>query len=277
MTRSSLPTGLRVSLLVLAGIVVLVIAGPWFSPYACDEIDFAGTWSAAPTLVHAHWFGTDSLGRDLFVRTLCGGRISLLVGGVSTLVSLLVGVTWGAIAGHAGGRLDSLMMRIVDVLYALPFMFFVIVLMVLFGRHLLLMFVAIGAVNWLDMARVVRGQTLALRSRDFIAAAQLAGLSDRQIIARHVVPNLLGVVAVYAAVTLPQVILIESFLSFLGLGVQAPATSWGALVNDGARDMSITPWSLLFPALFLSGSLLLLNLVGEQLRAHFADRGGPAA
>jgi oligopeptide transport system permease protein len=277
MTRSSLPTGLRVSLLVLAGIVVLVIAGPWFSPYACDEIDFAGTWSAAPTLAHAHWFGTDSLGRDLFVRTLCGGRISLLVGGVSTLVSLLVGVAWGAIAGYAGGRLDSLMMRIVDVLYALPFMFFVIVLMVLFGRHLLLMFVAIGAVNWLDMARVVRGQTLALRSRDFIAAAQLAGLSDRQIIARHVVPNLLGVVAVYAAVTLPQVILIESFLSFLGLGVQAPATSWGALVNDGARDMAITPWSLLFPALFLSGSLLLLNLIGEQLRAHFADRGGPAA
>src|SRR3546814_8587731 len=156
-------------------------------------------------------------------------------------------------------------------------MFFVIVLMVLFGRHLLLMFVAIGAVNWLDMARVVRGQTLNLRRREFVAAAQLAGLSDAQIITRHVVPNLLGIVIVYAAVTLPQVILIESFLSFLGLGVQAPATSWGALVNDGAREMEVTPWSVLFPAIFLSGSLLLLNIIGEQLRTHFDRRGGASS
>ncbi|WP_241696300.1 ABC transporter permease subunit [Solimonas terrae] len=268
---------MRAALAALACVVALVIVGPWFSPYACDEIDFSGTWSAAPTLVHAHWFGTDSLGRDLFVRTLCGGRISLLVGAVSTLVSLLVGVACGAVAGYIGGRLDGLLMRIVDVLYALPFMFFVIVLMVLFGRHLLLMFVAIGAVNWLDMARVVRGQTLALRERDFIAAARLSGLSDLQIIRRHVVPNLFGLVAVYAAVTLPQVILIESFLSFLGLGVQAPATSWGALINDGAREMDVTPWSLLFPAAFLSVTLLLLNLLGEQLRARLSSRGGPAA
>lgn len=272
--RPTLSWSLRLSLLALAGVVVLVVAGPWFSPYTCDEIDFAGNWSAAPTLLHAHWFGTDSLGRDLFVRTLCGGRISLLVGAVSTLVSLLIGVGYGAVAGYVGGRIDNLMMRFVDVLYALPFMFFVIVLMVLFGRHLLLMFVAIGAVNWLDMARVVRGQTLSLRRREFIAAAQLSGLGDAQIIARHVVPNLFGIVIVYAAVTLPQVILIESFLSFLGLGVQAPATSWGALVNDGAREMEVTPWSLLFPAVFLSGSLLLLNIIGEQLRAHFDRRGG---
>lgn len=272
--KPKLSWGLRLSLLALAAVVVLVIAGPWFSPYACDQIDFAGEWSAAPSLAHAHWFGTDSLGRDLFVRTLCGGRISLLVGVVSTLVSLLIGVAYGAVAGYVGGRTDNLMMRFVDVLYALPFMFFVIVLMVLFGRHLLLMFVAIGAVNWLDMARVVRGQTLSLRRREFIAAAQLAGLSDSQIITRHVVPNLFGIVIVYAAVTLPQVILIESFLSFLGLGVQAPATSWGALVNDGAREMEVTPWSLLFPALFLSGSLLLLNIIGEQLRAHLDRRGG---
>lgn len=272
--KPKLSWGLRLSLLALAAVVVLVIAGPWFSPYACGQIDFAGEWSAAPSLAHAHWFGTDSLGRDLFVRTLCGGRISLLVGVVSTLVSLLIGVAYGAVAGYVGGRTDNLMMRFVDVLYALPFMFFVIVLMVLFGRHLLLMFVAIGAVNWLDMARVVRGQTLSLRRREFIAAAQLAGLSDAQIITRHVVPNLFGIVIVYAAVTLPQVILIESFLSFLGLGVQAPATSWGALVNDGAREMEVTPWSLLFPSLFLSGSLLLLNIIGEQLRAHLDRRGG---
>lgn len=265
-----------IALALLAAIVVLVIIGPWLSPYVCDEIDFAGSWSAAPSLADAHWFGTDSLGRDLFVRTMCGGRLSLLVGLVSTLVSLLVGVAYGAVAGYLGGRTDALMMRLVDVLYALPFMFFVIVLMVLFGRHLLLMFVAIGAVNWLDMARVVRGQTLALRRREFIAAATLAGLDDRQIIVRHIVPNLIGLVAVYAAVTLPQVILIESFLSFLGLGVREPATSWGALVNDGAREMMATPWSLLFPALFLSASLLLLNIVGEQLRVRFERRGGTA-
>jgi oligopeptide transport system permease protein len=254
---------------VFAALLVLVLVGPWFSPYACDEIDFAGQWSAPPSLVGLHWFGTDSLGRDLFVRTLCGGRLSLLVGLVSTLVSLAIGVLYGAVAGYAGGRVDNLMMRAVDVLYALPFMFFVIVLMVLFGRHLLLMFVAIGAVNWLDMARVVRGQTLALRQRDFVAAAQLAGLSERQIIARHIVPNLAAVVIVYAALTLPQVILIESFLSFLGLGVQEPATSWGALVNDGAREMEAAPWSLLFPAGFLTVTLLLLNVLGERLRLAF--------
>ncbi|MFT4047619.1 MAG: ABC transporter permease subunit [Solimonas sp.] len=261
---------LMIGLAALAALALVVIIGPWFSPYACDEIDFAGQWSAPPSLTGAHWFGTDSLGRDLFVRTLCGGRLSLLVGIVSTLVSLLIGVLVGAVAGYVGGRIDNLLMRAVDVLYALPFMFLVIVLMVLFGRHLLLMFVAIGAVNWLDMARVVRGQTLALRQRDFVAAARLAGLSERQIIARHIVPNLAAVVAVYAALTMPQVILIESFLGFLGLGVQAPAASWGALVNDGAREMEAAPWSLLFPAAMLTITLLLLNVVGERLRALFA-------
>ncbi|WP_028079877.1 ABC transporter permease subunit [Solimonas soli] len=261
---------LSIAVVLLAVLLVFVVVGPWFSPYACDEIDFAGDWSAPPTLAGAHWFGTDSLGRDLFVRGLCGGRLSLLVGLASTLVSLLIGVLYGAVAGYVGGRLDTLMMRGVDVLYALPFMFFVIVLMVLFGRHLLLMFVAIGAVNWLDMARVVRGQTLALRRRDFVAAAQLSGLRDRDIILRHIVPNLASTVVVYAALTLPQVILIESFLSFLGLGVQEPATSWGALVNDGAREMETAPWSLLFPATLLTATLLLLNVIGERLRLRFA-------
>jgi len=261
---------LGLAVVALGALLLLVILGPWFSPYACDEIDFAGTWSAPPSLAGAHWFGTDSLGRDLFVRSLCGGQLSLLVGIVSTLVSLLIGVLYGAVAGYVGGRVDTLMMRAVDVLYALPFMFFVIVLMVLFGRHLLLMFVAIGAVNWLDMARVVRGQTLALRERDFVAAARLSGVSDRRIIVSHIVPNLASTVVVYAALTLPQVILIESFLSFLGLGVQEPAASWGALVNDGAREMETAPWSLLFPASLLTGTLLLLNVIGERLRQHLS-------
>lgn len=264
--------GFAVAIAVLLLIVVLTLIGPALTPYGCEQIDFDGRWSAGPGLAGAHWFGTDSLGRDLFARTLCGGRLSLAVGLVSTLVSLAIGVAYGAYAGYRGGRADAWMMRAVDVLYALPFMFLVIVLMVLFGRHLLLMFVAIGAVNWLDMARVVRGQTLALREREFIAAARIMGLSDAQIIRRHIVPNLLGVVAVYAALTLPQVILIESFLSFLGLGVQEPATSWGALVNDGAREMEAAPWSLLFPALFLTVTLFCLNVIGDGLRRLFDPR-----
>lgn len=263
---------LRLAAALLAVIALLVVAGPWLSPWACDEIDFAGAWAAPPALADAHWLGTDSLGRDVFVRTLCGGRLSLLVGLVSTLVALLVGLVYGAIAGYAGGRLDALMMRAVDVLYALPFLFLVIVLTVVFGRHLLLMFVAIGAVSWLDMARVVRGQTLALRQREFVAAARLAGLSDAAIVRRHVLPNLAGLVLVYAALTLPQVILIESFLSFLGLGVPAPATSWGALIDEGAREMQLAPWSLLAPALLLALTLLLLNIAGERLRLAFDPR-----
>ncbi|HVT36035.1 MAG TPA: ABC transporter permease subunit [Nevskiaceae bacterium] len=250
----------------LALIVFLVVFGPLLSPYAYDYIDFDGQWAAPPTLRGGHLFGTDGLGRDLFARTLYGGRISLLVGLVATLVSLLIGVAWGAIAGYFGGRVDQVMMRIVDVLYALPFMFFVILLMVLFGRHLVLIFVAVGAINWLDMARIVRGQTLSLRRREFIDAAVLAGLPAAAIIRRHIVPNLLGVVAVYVTLTLPQVVLTESFLSFLGLGVQEPATSWGALVNDGAREMESSPWSLVFPATLLALTLMCFNFIGDGLR-----------
>lgn len=268
--------GFVIALIVLAAVVLLALAGPWLSPYACDEIDFNGEWSAAPGFVRAHWFGTDSLGRDLFVRSFCGGRLSLLVGLVSTLVSLVIGVTYGAIAGYRGGRLDAFMMRAVDVLYALPFMFLVIVLMVLFGRSPVLMFVAIGAVNWLDMARVVRGQTMALRQREFVDAARVMGLSDTQIIIRHILPNLAGVVAVYAALTIPQVILIESFLSFLGLGIREPATSWGALINDGAREMESAPWSLIFPALLLVTTLLSFNVIGDGLRRVFDPRASDA-
>lgn len=255
-----------ISLVVLLLMTALILIGPWFSPWAYDYIDFDGDWRAPPQAEGLHLFGTDNLGRDLFARTLIGGRISLMVGIVSTFVSLLIGVSYGAVAGYFGGRVDSLMMRAVDILYALPFMFLVILLMVLFGRHLVLIFVAIGAINWLDMARIVRGQTLALRNREFVMAARAAGVRNAVIIRRHIVPNLLGVVAVYVTLTIPQVILVESFLSFLGLGVQEPATSWGALVNEGARDMAAAPWGLAFPAAFLALTLFCFNFLGDGLR-----------
>jgi oligopeptide transport system permease protein len=244
---------------------VLVIVGPWFSPHAFDFTDFASI-STPPNLGSGHPFGTDTLGRDLFVRTLYGGRVSLLVGIVATAVSLVIGVAYGAIAGYFGGRLDAVLMRVVDILYAMPFMFFVILLMVFFGRNILLIFVAIGAVNWLDMARIVRGQTLSLKRREFVEAAEAQGVGAFAIIRRHVVPNLLGVVAVYVTLTIPQVILIESFLSFLGLGVQEPMTSWGALVHDGAAELESAPWILIFPAAFLAVTLFCFNFVGDGMR-----------
>jgi len=260
------------SLVVLGLVALLCVAGPWLAPHGAEALDFASV-AAPPSLEGGHWFGTDNVGRDLFARTLEGGRASLLVGVLATLVSVVIGVAWGAVAGYCGGRVDALMMRAVDVLYALPFMFLVILLMALFGRHFVLVFVAIGAINWLDMARIVRGQTLALRRREFVDAARLAGLPPLAIVRAHIVPNLLGVVVVYATLTVPQVILVESFLSFLGLGVQEPATSWGVLVNDGAADMEVAPWALLFPAGFLAVTLLCLNFLGDALR-DVLDVGG---
>ncbi len=250
---------------ILAIIAFLVIFAPWMSPYAYDQTHWDKV-SIAPSLSEGHLFGTDALGRDLFVRTLHGGRISLMVGLAATLVSLLIGVAWGATAGYLGGRIDNLMMRIVDILYAMPFIFFVILLMVMFGRNIFLIFIAIGAINWLDMARIVRGQTLSLKRKEFVEAAQAAGVSTFSIIRRHIVPNLLGVVMVYVTLTIPQVILVESFLSFLGLGVQEPSTSWGALVNDGAQEMENAPWMLIFPALFLAVTLFCFNFIGDGLR-----------
>jgi oligopeptide transport system permease protein len=252
--------------LVGLGLVALAcVAGPWLAPHSAEALDFANV-AAAPSLDSGHWFGTDNVGRDLFARTLEGGRTSLLVGLLATLVSVAIGVAWGAIAGYFGGRVDALMMRAVDILYALPFMFLVILLMALFGRHFALVFVAIGAINWLDMARIVRGQTLALRRREFVDAARLGGVPPLAIVRAHIVPNLLGVVVACATLTVPQVILVESFLSFLGLGVQEPATSWGVLVNDGAADMEVAPWALLFPAAFLFVTLACLNVLGDALR-----------
>jgi oligopeptide transport system permease protein len=254
-----------VALGVLALMAVLVLLGPLLVPWSFDYTDWDNV-SVPPSLTTSHWFGTDALGRDLFVRTLYGGRISLLVGLVATAVSLIIGITYGAVAGYFGGRVDQVMMRIVDILYALPFMFLVILLMVLFGRNILLIFVAIGAINWLDMARIVRGQALSLRRREFVDAARAGGVPTARIIRRHIVPNLLGVVIVYATLTVPQVILVESFLSFLGLGVQEPMTSWGALVNEGSQELENAPWSLLFPAVFLAATLFCFNFLGDGLR-----------
>ncbi|MDX1624996.1 MAG: ABC transporter permease subunit [Wenzhouxiangellaceae bacterium] len=246
-------------------IVLLVTFGPMLNPWD-HEIPDWDHYSTPPSLETGHVLGTDALGRDMFERVMIGGRISLLVGLIATLVSLVIGVTYGAIAGHLGGRIDNWMMRAVDAIYALPFMFFVILLMVVFGRNIFLIFVAIGAVNWLDMARIVRGQTLSLKNKDFIEAARASGATEMQVIIHHIVPNLLGVVAVYVSLTIPQVILVESFLSFLGLGVQEPLTSWGALVNEGAQELETAPWSLLFPAAFLAATLFAFNFLGDGLR-----------
>lgn len=249
-------------------VIALVIFAPFISPYDSEFIDWENM-SIPPDFATSHYFGTDMMGRDLFVRTLQGGRISLLVGFVATIVSLIIGVSYGAIAGFYGGKIDSTMMRIVDILYALPFMFIVIVLMVLFGQHLFLIFAAIGGYIWLDMARIVRGQTLSLKKTEFVEAAFAIGACNNTIIFKHIVPNLFGIVIVYITLTIPQVILVESFLSFLGLGVQEPLTSWGALVNEGAQDMEIAPWSLLFPASFLALTLFCFNFIGDGLRDAF--------
>ena len=254
-----------VSGIIMFIMLLLVVIGPVLLPWEADFTDWDNT-SSPPSLETGHWFGTDAVGRDILVRTLEGGRISLLVGLVATLVSLVIGVSYGAVAGYYGGMTDRVMMRVVDIIYALPFMFFVILLMVVFGRHIVLIFVAIGAVNWLDMARIVRGQTLSLKNTEYVEAARACGVDHRAIILRHIIPNLLGVVMVYVTLTIPQVILVESLLSFLGLGVQEPMSSWGALVNDGAQDMESAPWTLVFPAAFLAVTLYCFNYIGDGMR-----------
>ena len=254
-----------VSMVLLTIIVILAVIGPYFNPNTYDSLDW-NFFGAAPTFANGHWFGTDLVGRDIFARTLYGARISLLVGVIATGVALIIGVTYGSIAGYLGGKVDEIMMRIVDVIYSLPFMFFVILLMVVFGKNIILIFVAIGAVEWLTMARIVRGQTLSLKNREFIEAARASGVSDLKIIATHIVPNVMGPVIVYITLTIPQVILAESFLSFLGLGVQEPMTSWGVLIADGAAQMEVAPWMLLFPATFLAITLFCFNFIGDGLR-----------
>ncbi len=255
--------------LAVAGLVILLmqaafaLATPWIAPYAYDAQDRA-LGAAAPSA--QHWLGTDQLGRDLFTRILYGGRISLLVGFVATAVALIIGVSYGAFAGYAGGRTDACLMRIVDILYALPFTVFVIILTVFFGRSLVLLFAAIGAVEWLTMARIVRGQVRSLKQKEFIEAAYALGLSRSRILACHIVPNALGPIIVYATLTVPNVMLLEAFLSFLGLGVQAPMSSWGILIKEGVETMEEYPWLLIFPSVALSVTLFALNFLGDGLR-----------
>lgn len=272
------------SMIVLALIAFLAIVMPNVWPHEFDAVyidriscpppDYLGMSGffgsqeeACPTAVgQGHIFGTDANGRDLFIRVMLGGRVSLAIGFVATLVALVIGVLYGATAGFLGGRIDDIMMRFVDVLYALPFIFFVIILMVVFGRNFILMFVAIGAVEWLTMARIVRGQTLSIRRKEFIEAAEAAGVSNWAIIRRHILPNVVGPVIVYVTLTVPAVILVESFLSFLGLGVQEPFTSWGVLIADGKDQMESYPWMLIFPAAFMVITLFCFNFIGDGLR-----------
>jgi oligopeptide transport system permease protein len=248
-----------VTLLVLT---LLCVFGPIFSQsYQIQNLDLGATGPSS-----AHWLGTDTLGRDLLSRILYGGRISLTVGLVATFVALTIGVTYGAIAGFFGGATDTVMMRIVDILYALPFTIFVILLMVFFGRNIVLLFFAIGAVEWLTMARIVRGQIMSIKRMEYIEAARSLGLSRRRIIFRHMIPNILGPVIVYATLTIPAVMLLEAFLSFLGLGVQPPMSSWGVLIKDGAEKMEEFWWLLVFPGGMFSLTLFSLNFLGDGLR-----------
>ena len=256
---------------ILTGLVLVSVIGPMVSPHNYLQTDF-GNILQAPSFSGAHLFGTDDLGRDLFVRALLGVQVTIIIALVASAVSLVIGVVYGAVAGFAGGRVDAVMMRFVDTLYALPFIFFVILLMVAFERNFFLIFVAIGAVNWLDMARIVRGQTLSLREREFVQAAQLTGVSFSKIILRHIAPNLIGVVVVYLTLTIPQAILVESFLSFLGLGIQEPQTSLGALVDAGVNQIEGASWMLLIPATLLALILLCFNFIGDALRDVFDSR-----
>ncbi|KXO13774.1 Oligopeptide transport system permease protein OppC [Moritella sp. JT01] len=252
-----------VSLCILFLITLSVILVPMLSQHAFDDTDW---YAIHQSPSWDHLFGTDSLGRDLFVRTFIGGRISMMVGVMGALVAVVIGTLYGAASGFIGGKTDRVMMRVLEILYAIPFMFLVIVLVTFFGRDIVLIFVAIGAIAWLDMARIVRGQTLSLRNKEFIEAARVCGVSQWGIITRHIVPNVLGIVAVYSTLLIPSMILTESFLSFLGLGVQEPMTSWGALLQDGAQTMEIAIWQLAFPAAFMVLTLFCFNYVGDGLR-----------
>ncbi|WP_018687963.1 ABC transporter permease [Ahrensia kielensis] len=252
-------------------LIVLILAAlilPSFLPYGYEDPDW-NAFRAPPSIETGHYFGTDQNGRDLLARTLYGTRVSLLVALVATFVSIVIGVSYGAIAGYMGGRIDQAMMRFVDIMYALPYILFVILLMVIFGRNVYLLFAAIGMLEWLTMARIVRGQTLAIKNREFIEAARASGRSSTAIIFRHIVPNLVGPVVIYAALTVPEIVATESFLSYLGFGVQEPLTSLGTLIAEGSDAMEVLPWLLWFPATFLILLLLSLLFIGDGLRDAF--------
>jgi len=258
------------AMLLLAAIVLICFAGPWVSPHTetGQDLDYR---AQGPTL--KHWLGTDTLGRDMLTRIMHGGQVSLHVGLLATLVATVIGVIYGLVSGWSGRRTDDIMMRAVDILYAFPFMVFVILLMATFGREFWLIFVAIGAVEWLTMSRVVRGQVLSLKNLEFIMAARAYGASQFTILWRHLLPNVLGVVIIYASLTLPGVMMFEATLSFLGLGVQPPRASWGVLISEGAQSMQTYPWLLLGPAAFFSLTLLALNTLGDALRDALDPKG----
>ena len=255
---------------VLLFMVIVALLTPWIAPYNYEtqNLDLGASPPSA-----AHWLGTDIFGRDVLTQIMYGGRISLAVGFIATAVALVIGVTWGAVAGYVGGRIDAVMMRLVDILYALPFMIFIVLLMVVFGRNILLLFLAIGAVEWLTMARIMRSQVQSLRQQEFVEAAVSVGLSPAAIIRKHVVPNALGPIIVYTTLTIPSVMLLEAFLSFLGLGIQPPATSWGLLISYGAETMEEYPWLLIFPGCALTLTLFSLNFLGDGLRDALDVRG----
>ncbi|MDA0880964.1 MAG: ABC transporter permease [Proteobacteria bacterium] len=249
--------------IILLTLIMLAILAPWIAPhsYSYQNLNL-GAQPPSTTF----FLGTDTLGRDLFSRILYGARVSLLVGFVATAVALVIGVSWGIIAGYFGGRVDSIMMRIVDVLYGLPFIIFIILLMVIFGRNIWLLFGAIGAVEWLTMARIVRGQVLTIKNQEYVLAAQAMGVSNVQMFRKHIFPNTLGPIAVYATLTIPQVMLLEAFLSFLGLGIQPPMSSWGTLIRYGVESMEEYSWLLIYPGLTFTITLFALNFFGDGLR-----------
>ncbi|KIT16318.1 ABC transporter permease subunit [Jannaschia aquimarina] len=266
--RNKAATG---GLIVLLLLIAFALFGDLIAQWSNEEIDWAMLGRVpevgGPSLANGHWFGVDETGRDLFARTVQGTRISLAVGIVGALVAVIIGTLYGAVSGYVGGRTDQVMMRIVDVLIAIPYMFVLILLMVVFERSVIMLFVGVGLISWLDMARIVRGQTLTLKNREFVEAAIATGVSTPRIILRHIVPNLLGIVAVYATLLVPSMILFESFISFLGLGVQEPSTSLGALINGGAQNLrNETPWMLGFPLFFFCTLLFALFFVGDGLR-----------
>ena len=264
--------GARLSLGIIVVLVVLAVIGPWLNPNGAETLDWSRV-ATDPSMVHAHWFGTDRLGRDLYVRTLQGARVSMIVGLVASVVSVSLGLIYGAVAGYVGGRADDVMMRIIEILGGLPLIFFVIFLTVVFGRNEYLLFVSIGAVGWLTLARIVRGQALSIRRQEYIEAAIASGAGTARIIYKHVLPNVIGPVIVYATLAVPQIILLESFLSFLGLGIREPRASLGTLIAAGAGEMEAAPWILIAPGVFLTLLLVCLNIFGDGLRDAF-DAGG---
>ncbi len=250
---------------IMLTIVVLAIIVPIWGPHPIEEV-YWDRMMIAPTLENNHWFGTDVNGRDMFARVFYGARISLTIGVLTTLVAMTIGVTYGAVAGYAGGRIGAVMMRFVDIVYAVPALFLIIVLVSVFGNNFILVFISIGAVEWLTMARIVRGQTLSIKEKDYLEAARALGLPASAVLVRYIIPNVLGPVIVYATLLIPINILVESYLSFLGLGVQEPFTSWGRLISQGAKEMEMAPWLLLAPAVFLTVTMFCFNFIGDGLR-----------